>query len=152
MYTDITQACYKHTLVHTNRLACTYTLTDTHVHKPSCWHSTQIYRHKLSQLVALPTHRDILIRHIQGRVRCKKRLFRSRWLLTWKSFQQLPQSLGSSGPRVSHGLCMYVRKGFEGQLYDHGQALALSGPQLPHLETEVVIIHSSPPVQSDRED
>lgn len=47
---------------------------------------------------------------------------------------------------------MYVRKGFEGQLYDHGQALALSGPQLPHLETEVVIIHSSPPVQSDRED
>lgn len=114
VYTDITQACYKHTLVHTNRLACTYTLTDIHVHKLSCWHSTQIHRHKFSQHVAVPTYKDILIRHIQGRVRYKKGLFRGHWLLTWKSFQHLPQSLGSSGPRLSHDLCMYVRKGFEG--------------------------------------
>lgn len=51
-------------------------------------------------------------RHSQAEMGSKEKgLFRAHWLLACKSFQQPLQSLDSSGPRLSHGFCRYVREG-----------------------------------------
>lgn len=69
------------------------------------------HRHRFSQHKAFPTQGHAHS-HSQAEMCSKEKgLFRVCWLLTCKSFQLPLQSLDSSGPRLSRGLCRYIREG-----------------------------------------